>query len=270
MNLTDRQKYKDIQLHELASHGFDLVQLKYDGHWARVEIEGRRYSVYSRTGQRRTEGTLPHTLPKSTFVGEYIFGTNWAQGHKEQGKIVLFDCLRYHIDEVYKLPYEKRFQMVRFLITQRLLSSDFTTLQSWDISGASYLWGQFVETNLYEGLVFRRSKDTYFQGIVGRCKREVTQDYFVMEVKEGKGRHAGRMGALECGLMVGGVKKKVCTVGGGFSDEERSRIWSLKDVYIGKVLTAKGNCLFSSGALRSPNFVAWRDDKTPEECVHEV
>lgn len=93
----------------------------------------------------------------------------------------------------------------------------------------------------YEGLVLRQ--DDYFL----KVKDKTTYDVTVLEVIPGKGKHAGKMGALMTPLG---------KVGTGFSDKERAyKSWK------GKTIEIESMGLTPGGKCRHARFLRLRFDK---------
>ena len=67
-------------------------------------------------------------------------------------------------------------------------------------------------------------------------------------------------GSLQCALADGRVVANVS----GMDDEVRAAI-SGEDAY--RVCEVKYERVGSGGKLQHPRFVAWRDDKLPEQCT---
>jgi ATP-dependent DNA ligase len=88
-----------------------------------------------------------------------------------------------------------------------------------------------------------------------------------MDFEEGKGRLQGTLGAIVGGLFKDGILTKTCTVGGGFDDALRSKIWNNKTEYYLKVMEVSGKMYFEkTGAVRHPAFKHFRFDKSASEC----
>ena len=81
----DRPKFHNFEPGEFPPPGgmFDVVELKYDGWWGQLELEGFEWRLYSRTGQLKKHGKLREERRYSVLHGEYIFGTEWATEHPE-------------------------------------------------------------------------------------------------------------------------------------------------------------------------------------------
>lgn len=265
----DRQEYLEFySVEEALKHTppFDLVQLKYDGIWCRLEVEAHIDQFYgrwfSRTGELKNEAFVP--LPSGTYLGEFMFGSHWAQEPERNGKTYLFDIVGDGGNDLTKLSYAQRYSE----LVRRCLPDKRTSIQpvgNVHISLAETFWNRVLLTRS-EGLVFRHSQADYGD-ILGRLKRQIEVDYVILGLIEGKGRHIGRLGSLVCGVYIKGVLTQVCKVGGGLSDGDRDDIWNAWPRDRHRVITVSGRGQFPSGAVRHPNFERFRDDKRPEECT---
>lgn len=267
------QKYKNVTSHKQAEKaGAEIVQLKYDGWWARAVIKNRSAKIYSRQGELKD--TMQVGLPDCVLIGEYLKGTQRVVSgtEGEHSSLIVFDILEVGGVEVHSEPYNLRAHRIR-----QLLSATDTWVhqcKSYPISEADRLWQSEVENGNCEGLVYKKWSDLYVGSTVWRRKKEFTMDYVVMGFEEGKGKHSGRLGALICGLMVDGYLTEKVRVGGGFNDAEREDIWTNAKKYVGRVLEVKGWQIFESGAMRHPNAVRdkegnlkWRTDKKMKDCT---
>lgn len=115
----------------------------------------------------------------------------------------------------------------------------------------------------YEGIMIKDPSAPY------ECKRSsswlklkpfIDVSLEVVDVEEGTGKNAGSLGAIVCEGVESGKNIRV-NVGSGFSDEERSEIWSSKDV-IGKVAEIRADAITQNQdgtySLRFPRFITWR------------
>lgn len=254
MNRTDRQKYKDSNLDEALALGYDVIQCKYDGWWARIVCEGGKANVYTRT--QRLVLTLPiDPTINCTLIGEYLFGTQWAQNPNLLGQIHLFDCWADRGSDLSLETYRNRFAITAALRAQ-LPDQVFKIVENFHIATYPDIWKTFVESGRFEGVVFRK-RTSIVDDTILRCKRRVTKDLRAIRFIAGEGKHIDRLGAV-VGLSEDGVE---ISVGGGFSDAQRDEIWEDQEVYRGRIFEIEGYAEFQSGSLRHPQFIRWRDDK---------
>lgn len=252
MQKLDRQKYLDSNIYDARAEGCDTLQLKLDGWWARVEVCDGEAKVFSRT-QRLVHTFQTDPLCHGTFIGEYMFGTQWAQKQDRYGKIFFFDCWMASGQDTTSFQYKERYGLIRANLP--LLGETARLVQNYPITAFDDVWKSFVSTGEYEGVVFRRRHGTADDTLL-RQKRKVTKDFRVVGFEPGEGKHAGRLGAL-LGESADGVR---IAVGGGFDDGEREAIWANKDMLLGRLFEVEGYAEFESGSLRHPQFVRWRED----------
>ncbi len=222
--------------------------------------------MYSRTSQVKTVLDLPNFPLKTVVLGEFMFGSQWAQHRDRAGKIFIFDCVCFYGKDVRDEPYRERLLMARQIVEET--GFPLVLVKNYPISMFARVWDALQTARDFEGLVFRNWSHPY-DTAVGRIKLDVNDDFVIMDVVEGKGKHAGKMGALVVGKYVNGELTSVMSVGGGFSDDARDYFWLRRNTCKGWVVEVTGKARFESGALRHPNFVKIRTDKTARECTAE-
>jgi ATP-dependent DNA ligase len=247
---------------------YDIVQPKFDGWWTYTILESGIATVITSGGESRNK--IHVSSPDVRILGEWIYGTNWAQNSEYKNKFMIFDILSYEGRDLSSLEYLTRMEWIgRWL---HILGKDSIYMQVPTYSIESYheMWHDFVEIEGFEGVVFRNSHDLIPVTHAGRRKKIATMNYILFGFKEGTGRLTGTLGAIEGALIINGKLQRVCTVGGGLSDSLRDEIWYNKEQYIGRVFEARGKILFTSGALRHPAFTKWRDDVKQSECTQRL
>ena len=68
-----------------------------------------------------------------------------------------------------------------------------------------------------------------------KLKKNLIADVRIIGFIAGDGKHKGRLGALEVEFDYKN-KKNICSIGTGFSDEEREEIWQNQKDYLGKII----------------------------------
>ena len=79
-----------------------------------------------------------------------------------------------------------------------------------------------------------------------------TYDVRITEVREGKGKHKGRLGAF---------MTNAGRIGTGFNDRQREQLWRQRKMLLGKICEALAMRRNPSGKLTCPRFVRMRYDK---------
>ena len=103
-----------------------------------------------------------------------------------------------------------------------------------------------------------------------KWKPTITVDLEVIDMEEGTGRNAGRLGALVCEGVDQGVRIKV-NVGGGLSDKQRDDFWARKDELLGFIAEIKADAVTQNQdaddtySLRFPRFVGFRGFEAGEK-----
>jgi DNA ligase-1 len=106
-----------------------------------------------------------------------------------------------------------------------------------------------------------------------KVKIEFVCELRVVGFKEGKGRNKGRLGAFLCESAEGLVE---VSVGGGYKDAERIRMWNERESYLGKIFAVKSNDLIQNRdtpekwSLFLPRFTEERKDKTTADSYERI
>lgn len=111
----------------------------------------------------------------------------------------------------------------------------------------------------YEGAMLRCVDDPYFYERTDRLlklKDFVSADLPIVGFYEGRGKHKGRLGGVV--VEMDGVLTKV---GSGFTDEQRTKLWTQRDDLGGKYVEVQYQNKTKDGALRFPVFMCFRPDK---------
>jgi hypothetical protein len=107
-----------------------------------------------------------------------------------------------------------------------------------------------------------------------KFKGELECDLEIVEVVEGTGKYAGKLGAVvvrsrpENGISI------TVNVGSGFNDAHRTDLWAIRDSLIGKIVAVKYNMRSKNKAgeesLFLPIFVELRDDKDVADSIGDI
>lgn len=129
-------------------------------------------------------------------------------------------------------------------------------------------------------------KDKEFEGVVAKFingkwgkeqykyKPRLSQDVFWEgEFIPGKGKYDGLVGSLICYQYINGAKMQVAKVGGGMHMELRRQLTRLQPQVSKdnpRVIEVQTHELLKSGKLRYPQFIKFRTDKAPEQCIRKL
>ena len=285
--------------HDGAKHpkkikGDCLVEYKYDGVRVLAIVKNGRATLYSRNG--KIFNNFPHienALSKSeynnfVFDGEVMsddFQALMKQVYRKSGAktddayLALFDLLPLkefnngksklnsieRKEELNKLS--KTFDDVIKLVDYEIINFDNEDGQS----KFSAMNKEALDKG-FEGLMIKPN-DNYYE-----CKRshawlkikpfiEVTLK--VVDIQEGSGKHAGKLGAFQVEGEDDG-KFFSLSVGSGLTDDDREKFWSAKDRLIGRMVEIRADAITQSiegehFSLRFPRFKNFRGFKEDEK-----
>lgn len=141
-------------------------------------------------------------------------------------------------------------------------------------STKSHIW-----ESAKEGLVFKHEDHLYGnERLWVKRKKEGTADVVVEGFKPGKGKNAGKVGAIYIGQyrkmsLQPGARNVVglwrCGSVRGFSDALMNDATAHPKKYLGRVMRIRHNGREPTGAFRHPRFDSWRDDKSAKDCVYD-
>ena len=285
--------------HDGAKHpkkikGDCLVEYKYDGVRVLAIVKNGRATLYSRNG--KIFNNFPHienALSKSeynnfVFDGEVMsddFQALMKQVYRKSGAktddayLALFDFLPLkefnngksklnsieRKEELNKLS--KTFDNVIKLVDYEIINFDNEDGQN----KFSAMNKEALDKG-FEGLMIKPN-DNYYE-----CKRshawlkikpfiEVTLK--VVDIQEGSGKHAGKLGAFQVEGEDDG-KFFSLSVGSGLTDDDREKFWSAKDKLIGRMIEIRADAITQSiegehFSLRFPRFKNFRGFKEDEK-----
>lgn len=271
----DRQPYKDIpDIDDASRLTYDAWQIKYDGIWGRFEFKNNCYWIYSRDNKLKEHGRVEQEVmfpTEFTLIGEFLISSQWAQDPKWKGKLFAFDCIKFESFDLRKKSYLDRYHKAKEIVESLAWDKIHITknFRRCDLEG---FWSKIRDDHSYEGVVFRKFSDDY-SDTVHRLKLELEDEFVITSWKPGdpSGRHHSRMGSV----LIAQWNEKTSQwvdcgwVGGGFSDIDRDDCADNFHRWNNKVITVRGKKRFTSGKFRHPNFVMFRDDKSPKQCLFQ-
>ena len=272
------------------------VTLKLDGFRYKVVKQGDDTNIYTSSG--KLDNTLieimeeAKKLPDGVYDGEVIahgeFENSTARfnattkilgkdGIKTGVDFIVFD----YVDDIegffdyreYKVPRYKRLEQARDILTCteglyyiKLAPVYCNNTKATD-SIINNIYGIYekVINKGEEGLVIDIADASYVRAkgtSMFKMKPEVSGDFKVVDVIEGKGKDAGRLGAF-----IIEYKDNTVHVGSGLTDSIREEVWADPDNYIGKLIEVVyfGETKDEKTGLvsiRLPRFKRFRHDKT--------
>lgn len=256
----ERQKYIDIAIGDVDQTTHPICQLKFDGIWCLCELDQSGMARYfSRNGELKKTEKLNTQLPPGAYVGELMYGSEWSKEQNRSGKFFCFDLVEDAYGDLRTMPYIDRYFKVLQFSSTGILPRHWHLVPNYPTSSSLEMWNVLVATEKFEGLVFRSEKDLWARPLL-RSKWELTEDLYIAGYEEGAGRLKGSLGAVLCTRSPLGIGQHI-TIGGGFTDQMRKRIWSDRSGHLGKCLTVTAKKKFKSGLLRHPNFKEWHHEK---------
>ena len=271
------------------------VTLKLDGFRYKVVKQGDDTNIYTSSG--KLDNTLieimeeAKKLPDGVYDGEVIahgeFENSTARfnattkilgkdGIKTGVDFIVFDYVNdiegFFDYREYKVPRYKRLEQARDIIacTEGLyyikLAPVYCNNTKATDSIINNIYGIYekVINEGEEGLVIDIADASYVRAkgtSMFKMKPEVSGDFKVVDVIEGKGKDAGRLGAF-----VIEYKDNTVHVGSGLTDSIREEVWANPDKYIGKLIEVVYLCETKDEktgltSIRLPRFKRFRFDK---------
>jgi ATP-dependent DNA ligase len=257
MNTPTRQAYQDIDCISVKPSTHPICQLKYDGIWCCAIVNAAKIEYYSRNGQlKRTDQNLAK-VESGIYIGELMYGSEWAQHPGRKDKFYCFDILKLGNETYYPYPYELRYLKLVELFNSGCYNPGWVLIDNYPTTEKDKIWAKAVDTLTFEGLVFRNPLDPWGVTLL-RAKHEIEEDLIIVDFERGKGRLANTLGALICTRP---NEDQIITIGGGLTDELRNQIWASKAQYQNRIITITAKKRFASGLLRHPNFKQFHHDK---------
>jgi len=267
----DRPKFRELrwEKHKVIPEQYDTVQLKMDGIWGCMKISHGQWAIYSRTGKMKVDGVLEDRTLDAILLGEFMFGSHWGHKMGKNRNFYIFDCAEMNGENITDMTLSSRMTFATEMY-HRLNGEieGLRILETYKTEEWSRLWDEFVQEYGYEGLVFKDSSSKFYDKKAwARMKAVVEMDYICTgfrDADEGT-KYEGMVGSV-LGTL---IDKDVYVTVGGITEAQREVFTKMPEMYVGQVFTAKGNNWYPSGAIRHPQFIRWRSDKEPEECVYE-
>ena len=300
----NRPKFKEVTYEDAlrktsARMDYDVVEPKMDGIWGAMHIrKNKEYQIWSRTGKLKREGKITNKhfmidyaeeITECVILGEFMHGSHWGKKHDVDGKFFAFDMVMWDGDwDFCEQPLFTR----RGILKDKLehvddkempptnLFPEFVEMNpQWNIEEWSDMWTQYVDEMGYEGVILKKSNESYAEATWCKIKARADIDYVCMGFGDG---HEGTKYENTVGSIYGGLYKlnvkyegekeirtkelvDVCHVG-GLNETQRDFFNKHRDYFKGQVFTAYGYQIFESGAIRHGKFKHFRTDKSAGDC----
>jgi len=256
------------------SNEYDIVELKADGIWGELVLEGNQVKVWSRTGVLKAVWEVPENKnggKRIVLHGEYMFGSQFLRNPLHSLRFYAFDCTEMQGVDIRDEPFSYRRVALETACDGLPLQDRIEPVQQWRLArhDIQELWQRKVVRAGWEGLVLKKLSATYGYGFA-RIKKEYEADYVCMGFMQSDAeKYKGQMvRSIVGGLYFDGKLKQVIRCS-GMAEDERAEMYQSPELYIGKVFTVRGKGRFKSGALRHPNFIRLHPEKSPLECTYQ-
>jgi len=230
------------------------------------KIGGQDVPVVSFNKTMRIVGSLPEKArANQVALGKEI-------------SLILFDVLKWRSQDLLGMPQIDRIDLIYKEFDYTIgnpMSKIWLGNVYTDPSDFLNIYDQLTELGV-EGLILKNRSALYSTGKRAnkswyKIKTTKTAEVIVTGYTEGNGKYEGMIGAVEFSAYQDGELVRVgrCS---GLTNEERQDITDHQDEYLGRVFEVKFNDLVGSGEYRTPrhpNFLHWRFDKLPEQCLRE-
>ena len=201
-----------------------------------IKIDGVR-GIWDGTTWLSRTGKPLYNIPPAPAPGDYEI---YLGSHKQT---IIATRTQYPDATTPKIEPEHLYQLAPTL-DSRLRHADHSTLTAEQIL---YIRDAYCVKG-FEGLVIRTATKWH------KVKMLYTMDVVINDAIIGKGKHAGKLGAVITDLG---------KVGTGFDDRERAEFWSMhqQGELVGKVIEVYCMELTEDDKFRHPRFIRLREDK---------
>ena len=253
-----------------------FIEPKLDGIRCLAVVENRKAKLFTRAGKLITnfDDTVGAELSKlndGCYDGEIMstdFTALMRQVHRKEGadiSEVYFALFDYIPLKEWKAKSSReqawrRYEILKWrikdlnkyvtLVKRERIKSDYDEIKR--------IHDSYVNRG-YEGAMIKTIHDPYCFGrdySVMKFKAFFDADVKVIGLKEGTGKHQGKLGSFLVDYK--GVE---VNVGSGLNDELREQIWKDKDSHIDRIIEVRYQEETPDGSLRFPTFVCFRNDK---------
>ena len=264
--MIDRHEYHPTTLDDAATLGDSWIcQPKIDGVWAVATHTGDGVAVVTGRRGRELVRLDVGNVPPFVLVGEWV---------KDRARFYVFDLIEADRLSFVACAFEVRARRARRMCRMRdgclKGHNQIVWVPTSRGSDAVRLFKMTEQRrDFYDGIVMKR-KGAIYNEIGGhhfKVKHVVTMDYVVSEIIYTKGgTRDGEANGVQGALYLNGILCDTCKIP-NLPYKWRRKMQANPSAFIGRVVEARGQRVFASGALRHPAFVRWRKDKPAKECI---
>ena len=269
----DRPKFENFKPGNYPlGEQFDVFELKFDGIWGQLLLEGDTWQVWSRNGLLKRHGKLQGKWLRTLLHSEFLYASEWSKDRPDiYNKLAVFDAEMINGITLEKFSNGEAREVLAATVNElqaqgENIVSGLFLVDQYPIIQAPKVWEEMVVKHKFEGLVFKNSQAPWGSPF-GRMKASYTMDYVCMGFLDSDSdTYAGwGVASILGGLYKDGKLERSCKVS-GLTDYWRAEFYKNRGKYIGLVFEAEGKKISKKGALRHPNFLKVRDDKPSEDC----
>ena len=176
-----------------------------------------------------------------------------------------YKAFRQEYEEMLELFHDKKKESPDYSLLPTKFPNIFIARQDEDMTTMMELY----KANNWEGLMYRNAYASYeFKRTrnLQKIKKMDDIELKLVDMEEGTGRHAGRLGAF-----IVEYEGNTVNVGSGFTDEQREEYWTNKHKYIGEYVKVqyfeKTTNNEGKPSLRFPVYMCFRNIHTKEEFL---
>lgn len=282
-------------------------QPKMDGLYVDIVVDDNsKVTVYTRSGQDVTHYLCPNlkyrleaTTSSIVFQGEVLVlkdketgeyldrktGNGYLNGFEIDTDYIVFvvwDCIEYEVWSVAggvdKTPYSERLNNLTEVI-ENLGYSSLKLIDTVVCTSSKDIIDHFksVREQGEEGTVIKSLTGVWKSGTSKdqiKCKVVFDCELKVVDLKEGKGKYEGSLGALLCQSIDGMIE---VSVGSGFTDAQRQQFFDNPELILNRIVTVRANDVVNDVnddreiySLFLPRFVEIRNDKDQADSLAEI
>lgn len=241
----------------------------------KVELMSRRGKPKENLNVIENELMLLYPNLENGVLDGEIYSTNWNESRSilsSKNKqvdvsnlvFIVFDILSVDIfDGIKSFPLSSRKRLLHHIINdinkdknfKHIRTIPFKIVESLDMVKTEY---ENYKKAGFEGCMLKRLDSEYELKRTRnwlKVKDIISEEYVCVGIEEGKGKNAGKVGALIISLPNGNH----CKVS-GLTDDERILFWNNSSHIVGKLIEVKYQEKTITGSLRNPRFVKIRED----------